>query len=459
MRISIFGLGYVGAVTGACLARLGHQVIGVDPDARKRDAVEAGRSPIIEAGLDDLLAEVVAAGRLTVTDDCRRAVAQSDISLICVGTPSQPNGSLKTEYVERVCAQIGQAVRDKSAYHSIVVRSTVLPGTTRGLIVPALETACGGSAGNAFGISTNPEFLREGVSIRDFHQPPFTIIGTDSAAEFARVARMYEGLPGRVIHAKLDTAEAVKYGCNIFHALKITFANEMGMLCGRLGLDSGEVLDIITQDTKLNISDKYLKPGFAFGGSCLPKDLRASTCHGRRHDTPLPMFEAALASNRAQIDAAAQRIMSLGPKRIAMMGISFKEGTDDLRESPLVALAERLIGRGFDLRVYDPNVQYAALYGANKTFIDQELPHLKRILVDANAALDHAQVIVFGHRAKTYEQVLSKLRPRHHVFDLVRIAQRDTVPGAYTGLYWDALPGHLNVVVKPVDAGTRRPAA
>jgi GDP-mannose 6-dehydrogenase len=435
MRISIFGLGYVGAVTGACMAKEGHQVIGVDPDPHKRDLISAGKSPIVEEGLDELMAEGVSSGRLRVSDDAIEGVAESDISLICVGTPSNPNGSLRLDYVERVSEQIGEAIKRKGAYHSVCVRSTVLPGTTSGIVIPALQKA-GIAPGSDYGVSMNPEFLREGVSIFDFYNPPYTVIGTDSSEEFERVSGMYTGVPGEFIHCKLSTAEAIKYGCNIFHALKITFANEMGTLCKALGVDSTEALDIICKDTKLNISSKYMKPGFAFGGSCLPKDVRGYTYKARSLDMPLPMFEGSLASNRAQIERAAARISAMGSKKVAMLGVSFKEGTDDLRESPLVSLAEILIGKGFDLKIFDPNVEYASLYGSNKEFIDKELPHLKRILVSAEEALAQSDTVVFGHNAPVYKEIVAKIESRHKVFDLVRIADPAAFAGAYDGLYW-----------------------
>lgn len=433
MRISVFGLGYVGAVTGACFAKDGHTVIGVDPDDRKLELIREGKSPIVEEGLEEMIRNGVSSGRLKVTNDYSLAVAESDVSVICVGTPSNPNGSLCTRFVERVACEIGDAIKAKAAYHSVVVRSTVLPGTTEKIVLPAIAKRV---SRELFGVSMNPEFLREGVSIYDFYNPPFTVIGTESVEEFERVRQMYTGVPGEFISCAVSTAEAIKYGCNLFHALKITFANEMGMLCKPLGVDAREVLEILCRDSKLNISAKYMRPGFAFGGSCLPKDLRAYTHKAREADNHLPMFEATLFSNRLQIERAAQRIMGTGLKKISMMGISFKEGTDDLRESPLVALAEILIGKGYDLRVFDPNVHYASLHGSNKAFIDSELPHLKRILVSADEAIEHGEVLVFGHNAPGYRELLPKVRAGQKVYDLVGICSRDEIAGEYDGLYW-----------------------
>lgn len=435
MRISIFGLGYVGAVTGACLAKEGHEVTGVDPDPHKLDLIRSGKSPIVEEGLDELMAETVQSGKLRVSGDYREAVAETELSLICVGTPSRPNGSLKTDFVERVSGEIGQAIKAKGSYHSVVVRSTVLPGTTEKLVIPALSRETGGAPNESYGVSMNPEFLREGVSIFDFYNPPYTVIGTDSPEEFERVKAMYVNVPGEFIHCKLPTAEAIKYGCNIFHALKITFANEMGMLCKQLGVDSREALEVICRDTKLNISARYMKPGFAYGGSCLPKDMRAYTSKARELDVWLPMFEGSLQSNKLQIERAAEKIMAKGSKKVTMLGISFKEGTDDLRESPLVTLAEILIGKGFDLRIFDPNVEYASLYGSNKQYIDSELPHLKKILVSADEAIEHGDTIVFGHNAPVYNELIHKIGQGKKVVDLVRV-DGARFSAEYDGLYW-----------------------
>lgn len=433
MRISVFGMGYVGATTSACLAKEGHVIVGVDPDEKKRSQIAAGQSPIVEEGLDELIAAGVRQGKIVMTDDYTQAVAETDMSLICVGTPSRRNGSLRTDFLEKVTREIGDAIRNKGSRHSVVVRSTVLPGTTEGLVMPILKEAAGDVP---FGLSMNPEFLREGVSIYDFYNPPFTVIGTESKDEFERVKSIYEGLPGEMIHCALPTAEAIKYGCNIFHAIKITFANEMGTLCKRLGVDAGEVMDILCRDTKLNISARYMKPGFAFGGSCLPKDLRGYTYKAREMDVPLPMFEGILASNRAQIERVADRVLETKEKKVGMLGIAFKEGTDDLRESPLVALAEILIGKGIDMRVFDPNVHYASLYGSNKEFIDRELPHLKKILVEGKEVLQHANLIIAGHKAPQYEALIPLLEERHQVLDLTGLLRGVSTPASVDGLYW-----------------------
>lgn len=436
MNVSIFGLGYVGAVTAGCLARNGHTVIGVDPDQRKLEFIRAGKAPILEEGVDELIAEAVQSGRLTVTDDCADAIARTDISLVCVGTPSAPDGSLGTIYVTKVCDEIGAAIHAKGRFHTVVIRSTVAPGTTLGLLRPILEQRAGGPAGQAFGLAMNPEFLREGTSIKDFYDPPYTIVGTDREEVFRQVCELYGDAARTAVRCSVPAAESIKYACNLFHATKITFANEIAMVCKASGVDSREVMDIVCRDTKLNLSPRYLKPGFAFGGSCLPKDLRAFAYLGRSQNAPVPMFEAILRSNREQIEHATRRIMSLGSRRIALMGISFKEGTDDLRESPLISLAEILIGKGYDVVIFDPNVEYAALFGSNKRYIEVHLPHLKRALVSAEVALKHGEVVVFGHRSGEYRQLLPRIRPDQTVFDLAGITGPAEVAGRYEGLYW-----------------------
>jgi len=441
MKVSIFGLGYVGAVTAGCLARNGHRVIGVDTDQRKLEFIRNGKAPILEEGVDELISEVVGNGSLTVTDNCAEAIAQTEISLVCVGTPSAPDGSLGTTYVTKVCEEIGRAIKDKTDYHVVVIRSTVAPGTTMGLLKPILEKTSEGEACKKFGLAMNPEFLREGTSIKDFYDPPYTVVGTESKEVFDKVIAMYSepsgaGGAGEAIHCSVPAAESIKYACNLFHATKITFANEVGMVCKAAGIDSREVMRIVCRDTKLNISDKYMKPGFAFGGSCLPKDLRAFTYVGRAVNTPVSMFEAMLKSNREQIERAAERIMAAGSRRIAMMGVSFKEGTDDLRESPLISLAEILIGKGYDLAIYDPNVEYAALFGSNKRYIEQHFPHLKRALVSAEVALKHGETVVFGHKSPVYAPLLKQVHAEQTVFDLAGMCDPQDVAGKYEGLYW-----------------------
>jgi GDP-mannose 6-dehydrogenase len=435
VRVSVFGLGYVGAVSAACFARRGHEVVGVDPEQRKLELMRAGKAPVVEEGVDELIGEVIGSGALRVTDDAAEAVEATDISLVCVGTPSAPDGSLGVQYVERVSEQIAEAVANKAGRHTVVLRSTVVPGTTQRVVAPILERIAG-PAGEGYGLCYNPEFLREGTSIKDFDAPPFTIIGFDDERDARAVEELYAGVEGPVHRCSIATAEAIKYACNLFHATKITFANEIGMACQSVGVDSRKVMEIVCDDTKLNISSKYLRPGYAFGGSCLPKDLRAFTHMSRVRNAPLSMFEAMLRSNREQIERVAQRIMSLGKRRITMLGISFKEGTDDLRESPLVSLAEILMGKGYQVRIFDPNVEYASLYGSNKRFIDRELPHLKEALVSAEVGLKHGEVVVFGHDAEDYRRLIERLTAEQHVIDLCGGVSSDRVAGDYEGLYW-----------------------
>ena len=436
MRISIFGLGYVGAVSAACLARLGHEVVGVDTDVRKLEFIREGKSPILEEGLGELIAEVVASGSLRVTDSSEVAIRDTDLSIVCVGTPSTWQGALCTDHLEKVATEIGDAIKRKASFHSVMIRSTVLPGTTADLVIPALERATGGTVGEAFGISANPEFMREGTAVADFHDPPFTIIGTDSSGEYERVRAMYGSLVGPVVHSSIETAETLKYACNAFHAVKITLANEIGILCKEVEVDARQVMEVLCQDSKLNISSRYLRPGFAFGGSCLPKDLRALTSLGRRKGRPLMMLEAVRESNREQIEQTVKRIMAIGSRKISLMGLSFKEGTDDLRESPLVELAQMLFGKGYELRIFDPHVEYASLYGSNRTYIDNEIPHLKKVLATADEVLEHGQVLVFGHSGPHVRALLPRIRADQTIFDLVGITGAAETSAAYHGLYW-----------------------
>jgi GDP-mannose 6-dehydrogenase len=438
MRVSIFGLGYVGAVSAACLAKEGHTVIGVDVDPHKLDLIRQGKAPIVEANLEPYLKQAVESGRLTVTDDPTEAVHNSEISLLCVGTPSKENGDLRTDYLERVARQIGEALITKREYHIVVIRSTILPGTAEEIVLPVLEESSGKRVNEHFGLAVNPEFLREGTAIADFYDPPFTVVGALRTEDAEKVASLYESVKAQLFLVSIRTAEMIKYACNAFHALKITFANELGMLCKAEGVDSHEVMRIFCADTKLNISCKYLTPGFAFGGSCLPKDLRALTYRARTSDLELPMLEAILPSNRRQIEEVVRRIVRMRKRKVGLFGLSFKPGTDDLRESPLVELAEQLIGKGYRLLIHDPNVSYAALYGSNKAFIEREIPHIREILrEDAREVVQHAEVLVIGHLAPaTREVILAEHRENQVIVDLARALTPETLRGHYVGLYW-----------------------
>lgn len=436
--ISIFGLGYVGSVSAACLADSGYTVIGVDVSRTKVEMIEEGISPIVEEGLGDLLRKGVSEGRICATMDVAQAVHHSDLSFICVGTPSNPNGSLNLDYVERVSEQIGAALATKPGYHVVVVRSTMLPGSTEQVVIPILERASGKTPGQDFGVCFNPEFLREGSSIKDFYAPPFTVIGTDDEQVAALVSQLYAAINASVIVVPFKVAEMVKYVSNAFHALKVSFANEIGNLCKHQQIDSHQVMDLFCRDTKLNLSSYYLKPGFAFGGSCLPKDLRAILYCCHHFDIYPPVLESILLSNHRQIDIAYNMIKQTGRKRVGVLGFSFKAGTDDLRESPMVELIEHLIGKGYHVRVYDKNVSLANLHGANRAYIEQEIPHIASIMTDSlDTILESSELIIIGNKAPEFSAVLSRLREEQMLIDLVRMEDVNLPSnGHYQGICW-----------------------
>lgn len=436
MKLSIFGLGYVGCVSAACMAREGN-VIGVDVSPIKVEMVNAGRSPIVEPGMAELIAEGVAAGRLRATTDAHEAVMNSEISLVCVGTPSNANGSLDLKYVERVCQQIGSVLQEKEKRHLVVMRSTMLPGTAESLIVPTLENYSGKKAGADFDLCVNPEFLREGKSLKDFYSPPFTLIGVEDRAVAESLVGLYANIDAPVFITSIKTAEMVKYASNCFHALKVTFANEIGSICKAIGVDSHEVMNVFCADTKLNISPYYLTPGFAFGGSCLPKDLRALNYKAKEVDVPVPVLSAILPSNRLQIERAVEMVLHTGRKRIGVLGFSFKAGTDDLRESPMVTLIETLIGKGFQLALYDRDVSLARLFGANKEYIEREIPHISQLMRPTiEAVLAESDVIIIGNRGEGFREIESKLSSDQMVLDLVRLFDRCSDGLSYQGICW-----------------------
>ncbi len=437
MRISVFGLGYVGVVSAACLATDGHVVVGVDPNETKVDQIASGRSPIVETDIDEMVRAQVAAGRLSATMDVAAAVRDTELSLICVGTPSQGNGSLDLKYVARVCEQIGAALAHKSGFHVVVARSTMLPGTMRDLVIPTLERCSGKVAGRDFGVCGNPEFLREGTAVYDYRNPPKTVIGETDARSGDVLASVYAGLKAPLIRTDVDTAALVKYADNVWPALQVCFANEIGNVCKALAIDSHRVMDIFCQDTKLNLSPYYLKPGFAFGGSCLPKDVRALSFKARTLDVPLPVIGSILESNELQIRRGVDMIMARGSRRIGVLGFSFKAGTDDLRESPMVEVIERLIGKGYDLRLYDRNVAIARLTGANRDFILNHIPHISRLMVDSiDDVLAHGDTIVVGNGAREFADVGARLRDGQALVDFVRIAQERSNGRQYDGICW-----------------------
>lgn len=438
MKVSIFGLGYVGSVSAGCLASAGHEVIGVDPVRTKVDLINNGCSPIIETDISEIISSTVEAGGLRATDDVLRATLETELSFVCVGTPSQPNGNLDLRYIRRVCEQLGQALKEKTEWHTVVIRSTILPGTMRQVVVPALEQSSGKTAGIDFGVCHNPEFLREGSAVKDFHCPPKTVIGELDKASGDLLAQLYAGIPGPLIRTDLKTAEMVKYSDNSWHALKIGFANEIGNLCKSFDIDAHEVMKIFCQDQKLNISPAYLLPGFAFGGSCLPKDLRALAYQAKMHDLELPILNSILQSNEMQVARGLQLIMDKGHKRIGVLGFSFKAGTDDLRESPVIEVTERLLGKGYDLRIYDKNVNIASLVGANRDFILNRIPHISKLMVSGvDDVLDHAQTVVIGNSDPEFGDVSKRLRNDQILVDFVRVAGgRRSEAGKYEGICW-----------------------
>jgi GDP-mannose 6-dehydrogenase len=438
MRVSVFGLGYVGSVSAASFAADGHDVVGVDVNAQKVAAINAGTSPIVEPGLDQLLSRAVSDNRLRATADTTAAVADTDVSLVCVGTPSRKNGSLDLTYLERVCEEIGAALRNKKDYHVVVVRSTVLPGTTHGVVIPAIERRSGKTYGDGFGVSVNPEFLREGTALKDFRKPPLTLVGHNHAADASGTIALYQAIDAPLVSTSIRVAEMMKYTSNAWHALKVCFANEIGNLCKKLDVDSHEVMDIFCRDEKLNLSPYYLKPGFAFGGSCLPKDVRALQYRAKELDLEVPVISQILASNRHQIEQAFNQVMETGKKQIGLLGFSFKAGTDDLRESPIVVLAEALLGKGLSLKIYDKNVSLAKLVGANKDYIEQQIPHLSSLLCKTvDEVVAGSDVIVVGNQAAEFVEALSHTRADQIVIDLVRLPMSGALIHAdYRGICW-----------------------
>lgn len=436
MNVSIFGLGYVGAVSAACLAKLGHTVIGVDVGQVKVDIINQGHSPIIEKDIDALVKQAVQADKLSATVNLNEAINNTELSIVCVGTPSQLNGNLDLKYIRRVCEGIGLALKKKAARHVVVIRSTILPGTMRNVIIPTLEEFSSKQAGQGFGVCNNPEFLREGTAVSDFFNPPKTVIGETDAISGDALLSLYEGLEAPVIRTDLETAEMVKYVDNTWHALKIGFANEVGNICKNLDIDSHKVLDIFCQDTKLNISCSYLKPGFAFGGSCLPKDLRALTYKARRLDLNLPILNAILPSNEQQTEKGFKMVMAKGNRKIGVLGFSFKAGTDDLRESPMVEIIERLLGKGYDIRIYDKNVKLASLVGANRDYILNHIPHISKLMTESiDDLLAHAETIIIGNNDPEFNTIFQKMKPNQTIIDFVRITD-EIDRSMYEGICW-----------------------
>ena len=438
MKISIFGLGYVGAVSLACLARDGHKVTGVDIDQNKLDLIAAGKSPIIEAGILELMRDVVASGRVSVTDNANEAIAETELSFVCVGTPSQPNGSQSLDALIRLCEQIGQALKTKVEPHTIVIRSTIEPGTTEDVVIPLVEKFSGRQAGTDFSVCFQPEFLREGSSIEDYDKPPMTVVGAQDEMAPRQLRKVFDNLPCEFIETDIRSAETLKYACNTFHALKITFANEIGRICQALGSDSNRVMSLLCEDRQLNISKAYLRPGFAFGGSCLPKDLRALLYLAKSNDVDVPMLAGLLPSNKVHVDHAVNRILARGDRSVGVIGLSFKTGTDDLRESPLVELVERLIGKGINLKIYDPEVRVSQLMGANKRYIEDVIPHIGSLMCESieGAMLNSKTVIIGLQGDEITSEICVHSKSDQFFLDLVGLHEPEKLDGEYFGICW-----------------------
>ena len=435
MKATIFGMGYVGSVTAACLAKQGHDVTGIDLDAEKVALMNSSQSPIMEPGLDEILRDTVAEGRLRAETRC---LTLGDISLVCVGTPSNDNGSLDLRQVLRVCEDIGCLLKNTASYHVVNVRSTVIPGTVESQIIPLLEDTSGKKAGKDFGICMNPEFLRESTAVNDFYHPPFTVIGASDERSAKVVSMLYERIETPLEIVPIRVAETIKYACNAFHALKVTFANEIGNLCKALGVDSWQVMEIFCKDNKLNLSPYYLKPGFAFGGSCLPKDLRAINHLAKQLDLELPVLGSVLVSNQIQIERAYHMVRRIGKNRIGVLGLSFKTDSDDLRESPTVAFVERLIGKGYQLAIYDNDVTLSAIRGKNKQFIERTLPHISTLMKPSlEEVTNHAEVLVICKKQKEFDAAAVNVDGKYTVIDFVRLFQNGSSNQiSYEGICW-----------------------
>jgi GDP-mannose 6-dehydrogenase len=435
MKITVFGLGYVGSVVSACMAQDGHDVTGIDFDVSKVTAINSSRSPIVEPQLEEAISEAVATGRLQARTS---AEDLGDCSFVSVGTPSNENGSFGASQILRVAEQIGRLLSKTDKFHVVIIRSTVLPGTVEGQIVPLLESSSGKKVGHDFGVCVNPEFMRETTAVFDYYHPPITVIGSTDERSGMVVASLYDRIDAPIERCSIRTAEMMKYACNAFHAVKITFANEIGNFCKAMGIDSHEVMKIFCKDTKLNLSPYYLKPGFAFGGSCLPKDLRALLYESKLRDVENPMLNSLLTSNRLQVERAVDQVRRTGKNKIGVLGLSFKAGTDDLRESPIVSLIENLIGKGYSISIYDEEVSLARIHGANKRYIEHSIPHISSLLKERIEDVVHkSEVIVVAKKSKFFERSVAGLNHGSVVIDLVRIlSDRERQPANYEGICW-----------------------
>jgi GDP-mannose 6-dehydrogenase len=437
--LSVFGLGYVGSVTAACLAHKGNRVVGVDIDSAKVETMDSGRSPVLEKGLNEMAEESHRAGRLLATTDPVRAVCESDLSIVCVGTPSEKNGRIDVSHLTRACEQIGEGIAQKQKQHTIVFRSTVIPGTTESVLIPTLEKASKKRSGVDFRVCYNPEFMREGSAVSDFFEPTVTILGAAEPQHAKLMRDLYAWVPGKVFETTIPTAEAAKYVSNAYHALKVAFANEVGTFCKKVGVDTESVFQIFTADTKLNASAAYLLPGFAFGGSCLPKDVRAFTYRAKEIDLRLPLMESILPSNKEHIERAAEAVLRTGKRKIGVLGLSFKSGTDDLRESPLIQLVKRLLGEGCEVQIWDQNVSLGKLVGSNRRYIEEVIPHIGSLLVqDLKSVVGSSDVVVIGTREADAKTLASYLRENQTVIDLVNLDKSRRLAGKvqYEGICW-----------------------
>jgi GDP-mannose 6-dehydrogenase len=438
MKISVFGLGYVGTVSAACFAGKGHSVVGVDVQPSKVERINRGESPVVEPGVDETVARVVEEGRLRATTDAVQAVAETDVSLICVGTPSRRNGSLNLDYVEKVSGQIGRALRDKADDHTVIVRSTMLPGSVEGTVIPALEKSSGKPLGQGFFVCVNPEFLREGSAESDFYHPPFTLIGESEPRAGDLAAEMYSFLDAPLFRTSIREAEMIKYVCNALHALKVAFANEIGSVAKRLGIDSHKVMEIVCTDRKLNISEKYLIPGTAYGGSCLPKDVRALLYKAREVDLDIPLLRSLPESNQRHVERTIDMVRATGKKRVGVLGLSFKAGTDDLRESPIIPIIETLVGKGYQVTVHDAEVRLSQILGTNREYLEERLPHISRLLREEwSEVVKESDVIVVNKKSDLYAELPKSVREGQMVIDLVRGFEGGAFSeGVYRGLCW-----------------------
>lgn len=437
VKISIFGIGYVGSVSAACTAAQGHYVLAVDQDAGKVLTLNCGQAPVVEPKLDALIADQIAAGRLSATTDAAHAVRETDVSLVCVGTPGTEAGGVNLSQVVNVCVEIGAALRTKESWHTVVLRSTMIPGSMENSVIPALERSSGRRAGEDFGIAIFPEFLRESSAVDDFNNPSTVVVGCFDGETKSTIKDLCLSYDCSKHFVDIRTAEMIKYCSNAWHATKVSFANEIGWVCKNLNIDGQGVMDVMCSETRLNISSRYMKPGFAFGGSCLPKDLRALRHHARHHDIVTPLLDATLEANDRQIDRALKLVIRSGNKRVGMLGLAFKSGTDDLRESPLAILAEMLIGKGYDLKIYDRAVSLAARFNGNSRPIDLQMPHLSAVLVDdLENVIDFADTLVIGTEADEFKDLNGHVRPEHSVVDLIRTDPTLSDRCNYEGICW-----------------------